>query len=91
MSYRKRLLDVGEIPVEGFTQVGDIYGRKFATWVAVINGNRCNISQGMESNRYWIEAEGTFNGSYKSLNVARNKLIRWAKAMSTGKASNIAS
>jgi len=64
------------IDLDGFIQVGDDVG-KFPVWVAVINGYRCNISQGEESKKYWIQAENEMNGSYVRLNTAVKKIKKW--------------
>ncbi len=51
--------DYGEEPHEGWTQVGDIYGRKYSCWIRNIDGHRCVINRGNdqwtgELGPYWL-------------------------------------
>lgn len=74
------MFNYGPEPHDGWLQVGNIHGDKYATWVRELNGYRCVISRGLdrwtwELGLYWAQMEGDFYDSYKTFDEAEARLM----------------
>lgn len=71
----------GEHELPGWTQAGDVNGKKFGSWVKQYNdGTTASISLGKASGQYWLRIGNCYFGTHatpeKSAKAAENE---WRK------------